>query len=88
MILSYNHLHKPYRCPKLYGFSLYIDEINLPLKFIAKQGSKEDCKYLVCQCIWNDKDKCSTGILSEKDYNELKDNFKGITNTFNFDECE
>lgn len=57
-------------------------------EFNGKQGSPEDYKYLVIQGIWNEKDDCSTNLISPLEYSKLRDKFLNIPNYFTFDKCE
>ena len=67
----------------------WIDDLAKGLyEFNGKQGKWQDYKYLAYQGLWNENDKCATGVLSLDEYNMLEKNFKGITNNFNFEECE
>jgi len=66
-----------------------VDQLTTGLwEFNGRQGAKEDYKYLAIQGIWDEKDACSTNLISVIEYDQMKTNFSNITNYFTFDKCD
>lgn len=63
----------------------WIDKLAKGLwEFNGQQGNEEDYKYLAIQGIWDEKDACSTNLISELEYEKLKHDFLKIPNNFQF----
>lgn len=57
-------------------------------EFNGNQGDWETYKYLALKGIWNEKDPCSTNVVSIIEYNKYKADFKNITNNFDLTKCD
>ena len=45
-------------------------------------------EYWALQGVWDEKDACSTNLISKAEFEKLKTNFSNITNYFTFDKCD